>query len=75
MPKSIFFLDITNFVCEFLKKNGSREVRKMTQTTLFEQNKSIFQKLDAIINPELVLKLSKVLIIMCLVRFHFKVAV
>ena len=29
----------------------------MTHTTLIDQNKLVFQKIDAILNPELVLKL------------------
>ena len=48
---------------------------KMTHTTLFDQNKLVFQKLDAIMNPELVLKMPKVYIIIGSLRFHFKVNV
>ena len=35
----------------------------MNHTILTDQNKTVFQKLDVIINPELVLKLPTVLII------------
>ena len=47
----------------------------MTQTTLFEQNKLVSQKLDAIMIPQLVLELQKVLIIIGSLRSHFKVVV
>ena len=45
----------------------------MCHTTLFDQNKLCFQKLDSIMIPELVLKLPNVLIIIDSLRFHFKV--
>ena len=47
----------------------------MTHTTLFDENKLVFQKLDPILNCELVSKLSKVLIIIGSLRFHLKVVV
>ena len=47
----------------------------MTHTTWFDQNKLVFQNLDAILNLELVLKLPKVYIIIGSLRFHLKVDV
>ena len=44
----------------------------MTRTTLFDQNKLFPHKLDAILNPELVLKFPKVLFIIGYLRFHLK---
>ena len=46
---------------------------QMTYTTLFKQNKLIFQKLDEIMNPELALEFLKVLIVIGSLMFHFKV--
>ena len=46
---------------------------KMTHAPLFDQNKFVFHKHAAIMIPERILKLPKVLII--IVSFHFKVDV
>ena len=51
----------------FIFKKGFRESVKITQTTVFDQQKLVFQKL------ELILKLSKVLIILGSFSFYFKV--
>ena len=47
----------------------------MTYTTLFDQNKLVSKKLDAIMNQELLLKLTKVLISIGSLRVRFKVDV
>ena len=47
----------------------------MTHTNLFDQNKLGFQKLHAIMIPELILRLPKVFIIIGSLRFHFKAKV
>ena len=47
----------------------------MTHTTLFDQNKLAFQKLDAIVITELALKWQKVYIIKGSLRIHFKIYV
>ena len=47
----------------------------MTQTTLFDQNKLVLQKLDAIMIPELVLKWPTVYIMIGSLTFHLKVDV
>ena len=44
----------------------------MANTALFDQNKLVFQNLDAIMIPELVLELQTVYIIIGSLRFHFK---
>ena len=44
----------------------------MTHTALFDQNKLVLQTLDAMMNPELVLKMPKVTIIIGSLMFHFK---
>ena len=44
----------------------------MTHKTLFDQNKLVFQKLDAIVIPELVLKWPKFHIIIGSLRFILK---
>ena len=56
-----------------LVKQALEKSAKITITTLFDQIKLAFQKLNAIMIPELVLKLPKVLIIIVSLRFHFKV--
>ena len=48
---------------------------KMTHITLFDQNKLVFQKLDAITNPKLVLKMPNFKIIIGSLRFNFKVVI
>ena len=58
-----------------LVKEAIEKSVKITQTNLFDQNKLVFQKLEAIMNPDLVLKSPKVLIILGFLRFHFKVVV
>ena len=45
----------------------------MTHKTVFDQNKLVFQKVDAVMNPELVLEMPKVYLIIGSLRFHFKV--
>ena len=59
------FWEISIFLCEFCKtkQKAFKKCVNMTHTTLFDQNKLVFQKLDTILNPELVLKLPKILII------------
>ena len=57
------------------KKEALEKCVKITHTTLFDQNKLSFQKLDVIMNLELALKKPKVLIIIVFIRFHFKVVV
>ena len=47
----------------------------MTHTTLFDQKKIVFQKLDADMNPDIVLKRPTFLIIIGSLRFNFKVVV
>ena len=46
---------------------------KRTHITLVDQNKLVFQKLDAIMNPELILKFPNLLFMIDSLRFHFKV--
>ena len=53
-------------------KKALEKCVKINHTTLFDQNKLVFQKLDAIMIPELVLKLQKVFIIIGFLRFHLK---
>ena len=48
---------------------------KVTHTTLFDQTKLVFQKLDAIMIPEQALKVPKVLIIIGSLRFHLQIDV
>ena len=52
------FPQLSNSGINFVKKNALKNCVTMTHTTLFDQNNSVF--LDAIMNPELVLKLPKV---------------
>ena len=47
----------------------------MNHITLFDQNKLVLQKLDAIMNSELVVKQPKILIIIVSLKFYFTVAV
>ena len=58
-------------LCVNIVKKDLEKCVKMTHTTLFDQNKLVFQKLDALMNPELVLKSPKILIIIGSLRFQF----
>ena len=55
----------------FERKKALKKCLKMTHTTLFDQNKLVFKKIEAILNPELE-NCKKIKIIGSL-RFHFKV--
>ena len=44
----------------------------MTYTNLFDQNKLVFQKLDVIMNPKLVLNFPNFKTIIDSLRFHFE---
>ena len=46
-----------------MRKKVLEKFVKMTSKTLFDQNKLVFRKHDAVMNPKLVLKLPKVLVI------------
>ena len=61
-------------ICE-KKKMALEKCVKMTRIALFVQTKLVYQKHDAIMNPEMVLKLPNVLITICSLGFHFKVVV
>ena len=59
----------------FVLNNALEKFVKMTHTTFFDQKKLVFEILELNMNPELVLKMPKVYMIICSLRFHFKVKV
>ena len=57
------------------KKKALEKCVKVTLTTLFDQNKLVSQKRDAIMILELLMKFANVLFIIGSLRFQFKVDV
>ena len=70
--ESLIYEKLVIFCVHFVFKKALEKCVKMTHITLLDQNIFFFQKLNAIMIPELVLKLPKVLIIIGSLRFHLK---